>query len=61
VVFIGIMLPDWAQIDGPIVTWLSIALFVGAAGQVILGFYLRGVIRKAKVAAANANSVIRRH
>ena len=58
-VFIAIMLPGWAEIDGPFATWISIGLFVAAAGEIILGFYLRSVIRKAK-AAAGANSVIRR-
>jgi len=58
-VFIAIMLPDWAQIDGPIVTWISIGLFVAAAGEIILGLYLRNVIRKAQN-AARSGSVIRR-
>ncbi len=58
-VFIGIMLPSWAQIEGPMVTWITIGMFVAALGEVILGFYLRGVIRKAQ-SAGKSGSVIRR-
>jgi hypothetical protein len=47
-VFVGAMLPGWAQFSGPEATWLSIAFYVLAAAEVGIAFYLRAFIRKAQ-------------
>jgi len=50
-VFVGMMMPGWAQFSGPEATWLSIAFYVVAAAEVGIAFYLRAFIRKAQRSA----------
>ena len=53
VAFMGVMLPDWAKVPGPMVTWISIALYVGAVAQVGMAFFLRAMIKKAQRSASS--------
>jgi hypothetical protein len=58
--FIGAMLPDWVGLPGPETRWLSYAFYVLAAGEVLLAFYLRAMIRKAQKSAAKGGGTIER-
>lgn len=57
---IGAMLPDWVGLPGPETRWLSYGFYVLAAGEVLLAFYLRAMIRKAQKSAAARGGIIER-
>ncbi len=57
---LGIMLPGLAGMAGTEGTILSIVLYVMAAFEVVIAFYLRGKIKKAQQSATSSGGTIQR-
>jgi hypothetical protein len=58
-VFLGLMMPDLTGMTGPEATWLSIAFYVAAAGDVAIALYLRGKSKKGRQSATSGGTIQR--
>jgi hypothetical protein len=58
-VALGVFLPQLSGMTGPEGTVMAIALYLAAAGDVAVAFYLRAKIKKAQQAASSGGTIQR--